>query len=188
MPYDPATGQHFTNNNWHGSFPMGRSLPPRPNPLARSLPIQTVKADINGVQQAMNKRAESCGGSMNRSSAGEGKVKYKVGDDDLKKGSEAFATLDNYMKKAGLNSFQEKFFGRLIQSGMNEGQIKAAVAKAISLFGDKVAGDLKEGMQKIAFSQFMPMLRNAGSAALNFGKGCKFVIGLNFWQLVAKLN
>jgi len=170
MPYDPATGQHFTNNNWHGSFPMGRSLPPRPNPLARSLPIQTVKADINGVQQAMNKRAESCGGAMNRSSAGEGKVKYKVGDDDLKKGSEAFATLDNYMKKAGLNSFQEKFFGRLIQSGMNAGQIKAAVAKAIALFGDKVAGDLNEGMQKIAFSQFMPALRNAGNFITRFAR------------------
>ena len=63
--YDPASGQ-FAPNSWHGSFPVGRGLPARPNPLARELPTQTVKADINGVQQAMNKRAESCGGSMNR--------------------------------------------------------------------------------------------------------------------------
>jgi hypothetical protein len=151
MPYDPATGQNFGNNSWHNTFPMARGLPPRPNPLARSLPIQTVKADVSGIQQAMDKRAESCGASMSRSSAGEGKVKYKIGDDDLKKGAEAFATLDNYMKKAGLNSFQEQFFSRLIQSGMNHAQIKLAVAKSIELFGNKVASELTDGMQKIAF-------------------------------------
>ncbi len=340
--YDPATGQS-TFNNWHGTFPMGRGLPARPNPLARALPTQTVKADINGIQQAMNKRAderspsdiaknilpgglaagladfipgfsssryrqgkaqeiahalgqtipfelkrpaisqglygglgavggqilgrgnpltaalggiggnvyaglrrhsqieglrqdlenrlaaggnlklnkpmahnaggllgsgsmdagkidaylalknkqpinprtilgsmasdlspgvlsslanksyargrlasekqsaESCGGSMNRSSAGEGKIKYKVGDDDLKKGDEAFKTLDNYMKKAGLNSFQTNFFGRLIQQGYGASQIKTAVDLAIAKFGEKVASDLSSGLEKLSF-------------------------------------
>ena len=180
--YDPASGQ-FAPNSWHGSFPVGRGLPARPNPLARELPTQTVKADINGVQQAMNKRAESCGGSMNRSAAGESNLKYKVGDDDLKKGEEAFKTLDNYMKKAGLNSFQINFFGRLMKQGKDEKAIRNAVASAIAKFGEKVSKDLNEGLEKLSAGESAlvnPLLNfftRLGTRGSNFVKGFKAAPG-----------
>lgn len=175
MPFPTPAG-----NRWSGAFPMGRALPARPNPLARALPVQQTKADIGGIQQAMAKRgAESCDyASMKRSPAGEGNMKYKVDKDADSKGEEAFKSLDNYMKKAGLNSFQANFFGRLIQHGMDESAIREAVKQANDRFGVKVANELNEGLNKLAFaalgqlaSRALPALSRAGKGILNFGKG-----------------
>lgn len=168
MPFPTPAG-----NRWSGAFPMGRALPARPNPLARALPVQQTKADIGGIQQAMAKRgAESCDyASMKRSPAGEGNMKYKVDKDADSKGEEAFKSLDNYMKKAGLNSFQANFFGRLIQHGMDESAIRDAVKQANTRFGVKVAGELNEGLNKLAFAGAMPFLGRLGTGALNFAKG-----------------
>lgn len=175
MPFPTPAG-----NRWSGAFPMGRALPARPNPLARALPVQQTKADIGGIQQAMAKRgAESCDyASMKRSPAGEGNMKYKVDKDADSKGEEAFKSLDNYMKKAGLNSFQANFFGRLIQHGMDESAIREAVKQANDRFGVKVASELNEGLNKLAFaalgqlaSRALPALSRAGKGIVNFGKG-----------------
>lgn len=172
MPFPTPAG-----NRWSGAFPMGRALPARPNPLARALPVQQTKADIGGIQQAMAKRgAESCDyASMKRSPAGEGNMKYKVDKDADSKGQEAFKSLDNYMKKAGLNSFQANFFGRLIQHGMDESAIREAVKQANAQFGVKVAGELNEGLNKLAFAglaaRALPFLSRAGQGVVNFARG-----------------
>ena len=85
------------------------------------------------------------------SSAGESKgVGYKMDDEGHLTGGSAFGTLDKYMKKAGLNSFQAQFFGRLIQSGMDEAQMQRAVKQAQSQFGEKIASELSAGLEKLA--------------------------------------
>ncbi len=178
MPQGGAMG-----NRWSGNFPMGRALPARPNPLARALPVQQNKADIGGIEQAMAKRGEHIPGNpkmidgMKRSPAGESGLKYKVDKDADSKGEEAFKSLDNYMKKAGLNSFQANFFGRLIQSGLDETAIRAAVKQANARFGVKVAGELNAGLEKLAFAGAMPLLSRLGTGALNFAKGLGSGIG-----------
>jgi hypothetical protein len=88
--------------------------------------------------------------AMCTSAAGEGKKKYKVDAAADAKGHDAFKSLDNYMKKAGLNSFQANFFGRLIQTGFNESQIRLAVKQANVQFGQAVAGELNDGLEKLA--------------------------------------
>ena len=174
------SGGGSMGNRWSGAFPMGRALPAKPNPLARALPVQQNKADIGGIEQAMAKRgAASCDyASMKRSPAGEGNMKYKVDKDADSKGQEAFKSLDGYMKKAGLNSFQANFFGRLIQHGMDESAIRDAVKQANACFGVKVAGELNEGLNKLAFAglgqlagRALPALSRAGRGIMNFGKG-----------------
>jgi hypothetical protein len=82
-------------------------------------------------------------------------------------GGSAFGTLDKYMKKAGLNSFQAQFFGRLIQSGMNEAQLRHAVKQAQAQFGEKIASELIDGLEKLAW---IPM-PSVGSMARGFGTG-----------------
>lgn len=175
MPFSPPMG-----NRWSGSFPMGRALPTKPNPLARALPVQQNKADIGGIQQAMAKRG-SCGephSVMKRSPAGEGGLKYKVDKDADSKGEEAFNSLDNYMKKAGLNSFQASFFGRLIEHGMDESAIRNAVKQANARFGVKVAEELNQGMDKLGFTALfnmgravLPALSRAGQNVTQFVRG-----------------
>ena len=53
-------------------------------------------------------------------------------------------------KKAGLNSFQINFFGRLMKQGKDEKAIRNAVASAIAKFGEKVSKDLNEGLEKLS--------------------------------------
>lgn len=90
------------------------------------------------------------------SSAGESKgVGYKMDDEGHLTGGSAFGTLDKYMKKAGLNSFQAQFFGRLIQSGMDEAQMQRAVKQAQSQFGEKIASELSAGLEKLAFRKLI---------------------------------
>lgn len=93
-------------------------------------------------------KESSC--NMKPSAAGEGDKKYKIDPAADAKGEDAFKSLDEYMKKAGLNSFQANFFSRLILAGMNEAQIKQAVAIAGEQFGEKVASELNSGIEKIA--------------------------------------
>jgi hypothetical protein len=139
--------------------------------------VQQNKADIGGIEQAMAKRgAASCDyASMKRSPAGESGIKYKVDKDADSKGEEAFKSLDNYMKKAGLNSFQASFFGRLIQSGLDESAIRSAVKQANSRFGVKVASELNTGLNKLAFAALaaraLPFLSRAGQGVANFARG-----------------
>lgn len=96
-------------------------------------------------------KASSCDCSTMRTSAtGEGKTKYKVDPDADAKGHEAFKSLDQYMKKAGLNSFQASFFGRLIQAGMDESQIRQVTKQAGDRFGGAVAVELNDGLEKMA--------------------------------------
>jgi hypothetical protein len=107
------------------------------------------------------KRSNDC--QMYRSSAGEGKHKYKLDDTADAKGAEAFKSLDAYMKKAGLNSFQSNFFGRLISIGLSESQLQQAVKTAGDKFGPEVATELKSGMEKLAFqflAKTLPVLKN----------------------------
>jgi hypothetical protein len=164
---------------------MSRSLPARPNPLAATLPVQQNKADISGIQHAMAKRGACLANNpalyagMKRSPAGESGLKYKVDKDADSKGEEAFKSLDHYMKKAGLNSFQANFFGRLIQSGYDEAAINFAVKQASARFGSKVASELNSGMEKLGIwgalargaSAALPYAKSALRPAWHFSKG-----------------
>jgi hypothetical protein len=99
----------------------------------------------------MGKAGSQDNGAQRLSSAGESSgVKFKHDNDGHATGSSAFDTLDGYMKKAGLNSFQTQFFGRLIQSGVSEHMAQAAIKSAGAQFGEKVAAELEDGMAKLA--------------------------------------
>ena len=156
----------FSHNNFSGTFPMGQALPAKPNPLSAAPQMGGVKADANGIQAAMAKRGSQDNSAPRCSSAGESKgVGYKMDDEGHTTGGSAFSTLDKYMKKAGLNSFQTQFFGRLIQSGMNEAQLHHAVKQAQIQFGEKVASELVDGLEKLAVTPFS----GAGRLAREFG-------------------
>jgi hypothetical protein len=156
----------FSHNNFSGTFPMSQALPAKPNPLSAAPQMGGVKADANGIQAAMAKRGSQDNSAPRCSSAGESKgVGYKMDDEGHTTGGSAFSTLDKYMKKAGLNSFQTQFFGRLIQSGMNEAQLHRAVKQAQIQFGEKVASELVDGLEKLAVTPFS----GAGRLAREFG-------------------
>jgi len=158
----------FSHNNFSGTFPMNQALPVKPNPLTSAPQMGGVKADASGIQAAMAKRGSQDNSAPRRSSAGESKgVGYKMDDEGHLTGGSAFGTLDKYMKKAGLNSFQAQFFGRLIQSGMNEAQLRYAVKQAQAQFGEKIASELIDGLEKLAW---IPM-PSPGSMARGFGRG-----------------
>jgi len=115
----------------------------RPDYLRAALPL-------------LKKQGSQDNSAPRRSSAGESKgVGYKMDDEGHLTGGSAFGTLDKYMKKAGLNSFQAQFFGRLIQSGMDESQLRHAVKQAQSQFGEKIASELSAGLEKLAFRKFI---------------------------------
>jgi len=167
------------NNQYAASFPAGSTLPTNPNPLSKTQPVHATSADAGGIQQAMAKRAMS-GCNMDPSAAGEGHKKYKIDPAADAKGEDAFKSLDAYMKKAGLNSFQANFFGRLIQAGMGEQEIRQAVKLASDRFGKKVASELNSGIEKIAFLQVatraLPYLQKGlGAAGRYFAPAAKAV-------------
>jgi len=194
--------QPLMNNQYAASFPANSALPSNPNPLSRTQPVNTTSADANGIQQAMAKRAaekaarhmglraalpllkESSSCNMHPTAAGEGDKKYKIDSAADAKGEDAFKSLDAYMKKAGLNSFQANFFGRLIQAGMGEQEIRQAVKLASDRFGKKVASELNSGIEKIAFLQVvtraLPLLQRAGSSAGRYFAPASKAVGRYF--------
>jgi hypothetical protein len=123
-----------------------------------------------GTQATAKFGASSCGSSMHTSAAGEGKKKYKVDAAADAKGHDAFKSLDDYMKKAGLNSFQANFFGRLINEGFNIPQLHQAIKQAEHQFGEKVAADLHDGLTKLEKSAFASLAPFAKNIIPNLGK------------------
>jgi len=98
-------------------------------------------------KKGRKKKASQDNSGQRLSSAGEESgVKYKIDADGDKTGRSAFDTLDNYMKKAGLNSFQSSFFSRMVLEGSN---IEGAIKQAEDKFGEKVASELKSGFETL---------------------------------------
>lgn len=161
-------------NNFSRTFQPGMPpMPQKPNPLAAAAPVQSMKADTNGIQTAMAKRGSQDNSAKRISATGESDgVGYKLDDDGHTTGGSAFGTLDKYMKKAGLNSFQAQFFGRMIQAGLDETQIQQAVKLARVQFGPQVAQELADGLEKLAFNA--ALMAGAGRAVrggINFARG-----------------
>lgn len=165
-------------NNFSRTFQPGMPpLPQKPNPLAAATPVQSMKADANGIQTAMAKRGSQDNSAKRTSATGESDgVGYKLDDDGHTTGGSAFGTLDKYMKKAGLNSFQAQFFGRMIQAGLDEGQLRQAVKQAHVQFGPQVAQELAVGLEKLAINmaKATELMGRAGGAVrggINFARG-----------------
>jgi 8-oxo-dGTP pyrophosphatase MutT (NUDIX family) len=151
LPPNASLPPQLMNNSYGAMFPYGGRLPHNPNPLSTAAPVQAVKADAAGVQQAMAKRGAQDNKGPRRSATGESKaVSYKLDDTHHHTGQKAIDTLENFRKKADLNSFQAHFFGRLVDAGMSEAQIRAAVKTASDKFGGAVATELHDGLEKIA--------------------------------------
>ena len=120
-------------------------------------------------KKGRNKKASQDNSGQRLSSAGEESgVKYKIDTEGDKTGQSAFDTLDNYMKKAGLNSFQSNFFSRLVLEGAN---VEGAIKQAEDKFGEKVASELKSGFETLEKKAFWGLVRAAGSKLL--GEGVK---------------
>ena len=162
----------LSNNNYAATFPAGQKLPVNPNPLSRTKPVKTLNADEGGIQQAMAKLARhtgkkpKCDYQLNPTAAGEGLKKYTVDAAADAKGLDAFKSLDQYMKKAGLNSFQASFFGRLIRAGLSQSQIQTATKMAGDSFGTNVAMELNSGIEKMGFVSLIPKILPAAGRAL----------------------
>lgn len=111
------------------------------------------QADAQGVMNAM-KSASQDNDAKRLSSAGEKSgVKFKHDSDGHATGSAAFDTLDAYMKKAGLNSFQASFFSRMISEAVPAETVQAAIKSAGDKFGEKVAEELQNGFEKISYAK-----------------------------------
>ena len=114
----------------------------QPEYLRQALPLLKQSAQDNGADR-LSASGEDSG------------VTFKHDDQGHLTGADAFKTLDGYMKKAGMNSFQRQFFGRLIQQGMDEAMIRASVKTAVDRFGEKVAADLEDGLDRMEKSAFV---------------------------------
>ena len=150
-----------------GVPPPGGALPPGGAPPALSLNTPSTAPTVKvGFQD--NK-------AVRQSAAGEGKgVGYVVNEDNHLTGTKAFGTLDKYMKKAGLNSFQSQFFGRLILEGCTPARRDLLLKHAGARFGNSVAAELAAGLRKLAVfassekrSSAMPNLRDPLTASLS---------------------
>ncbi len=116
-------------------------------------------------KKGRKKKASQDNSGQRLSSAGEESgVKYKIDADGDKTGRSAFDTLDNYMKKAGLNSFQSSFFSRMVLEGAN---IEGAIKQAEDRFGEKVASELKSGFETLE-KQANPLIKSLLSGAGKF--------------------
>lgn len=134
-------------------FRYGAALPAKPNILSSIQKPAVVKATAEGVNQAANKMAQA------RPTKADSKLsKYKTDAAHHAQGDDAFASLDSYMKKAGLNSFQTQFFTRLIQAGLPQQSIKIAVKQAGDLLGQDVTVELNQGFDKLAEGGFLSYL------------------------------
>ena len=117
-------------------------------------------------KKGRKKKASQDNSGQRLSSAGEESgVKYKIDADGDKTGRSAFDTLDNYMKKAGLNSFQSSFFSRMVLEGSN---IEGAIKQAEDRFGEKVASELKSGFEIL--EKDANWLKMLGQGIWNTGK------------------
>ena len=134
------------SNSYASRFPYGSAMPPlasRPNPLAVTQKVNTTPATAEGIAQA---KQANC-----RPTKAESKMsKYKTDPAHHAQGEDAFKSLDAYMKRAGLNSFQTQFFTRLVQAGMPQPQIKMAIKQAGVMLGPDVSNELIQGFNKIA--------------------------------------
>lgn len=128
----------------------------KPEYLRQALPLLKAGSQDNSAQR-LSSAGESSG------------VSFKHDDEGHATGASAFDTLDGYMKKAGLNSFQTQFFSRMIESGMPESMIAATVKTAGDRFGAKVQAELQDGLEKIA--DLKKGLLGLGKAIL--GQGAK---------------
>jgi hypothetical protein len=128
----------------------------KPEYLRQALPLLKAGSQDNSAQR-LSSAGESSG------------VSFKHDDEGHATGASAFDTLDGYMKKAGLNSFQTQFFSRMIESGMPESMIAATVKTAGDRFGAKVQAELQDGLEKIASK--LEMIKGIGKAIL--GQGAK---------------
>ena len=143
-------GNEFSGN-YNNYQPSLR--PMQGNPLASGVQQGNPKgsATLGGIDEAFSKLGSQDNNAQRLSSAGESSgVKFKHDDAGHATGSSAFDTLDGYMKKAGLNSFQTQFFSRMIESGMPEVMIGAAVKTAGDRFGAEVHAELQDGYEKLA--------------------------------------
>lgn len=163
-------GQNFNFNqmapSWGGRYPWTPNFRFPQNPVTQTHAPHNTKATAEGIQQAMQKRSAQDNSAKRLSSSGEKSgVTFKHDNEGHATGQSAFATLDGYMKKAGLNSFQQQFFTRLIQQGLTETQIKKCVKQAGGEFGEKVAAELNSGFEKLAFAGVLPWLGRGAMAA-----------------------
>lgn len=144
-------------NAFSGSRPYNYQptlKPMQANPLAQGVQAGNPKgtATLGGIDAAMAKRGSQDNSAQRLSSAGESSgVKFKHDNDGHATGASAFDTLDGYMKKAGLNSFQTQFFSRMVESGMPDVMIEASIKAAGDRFGAEVHAELQDGYEKLAF-------------------------------------
>lgn len=167
-------------NGFSGSYPYQPTLRPmKANPVAQMPQMGGVPAaTAEGIGQV--KRSSQDNSAQRLSSAGESSgVSFKHDDEGHATGASAFDTLDGYMKKAGLNSFQTQFFSRMIESGMPESMIAATVKTAGDRFGAEVQAELQDGFEKLANvgvgKAILGGLANLGSRM--FGQGARKAVG-----------
>ncbi len=161
-------------NGFSGNYNYQPSLRPmQANPLAQGVQAGNPKgtATLGGIDAAMAKRGSQDNNAQRLSSAGESSgVAFKHDNDGHATGSSAFDTLDGYMKKAGLNSFQTQFFSRMVESGMPEVMIEASIKTAGDRFGAEVHAELQDGYEKLAIAAIakpvLGWLGRTGSKAL----------------------
>lgn len=167
-------------------YPLGggRMLPPNPSPVAQASPPHTTRADTGGIQQAMAKRGAQDNTADRLSGTGtKSGVSFKVSEEGSLTGADAFKTLDDYMKKAGLNSFQSQFFSKLVQAGLGPAEIRTCVKTAGDRFGSEVGQELQQGLQQL---EKAGGLVGAGVNALKWGWGAgKGLLGLGSKALKA---
>lgn len=167
QPFSPNFNFNQMAPSWGGRYPWTPNFKFPANPVTQTHAPHNTQATAAGVQQAMQKRSAQDNSAKRLSATGEKSgVTYKHDNEGHATGQSAFDTLDGYMKKAGLNSFQQQFFTRLIQHGMSETQIKQCVKRAGAEFGEKVAAELNSGFEKLAFASLLPAL---GRGALALG-------------------
>ena len=133
------------------SIPLGGGsmLPPNPSAAAQVATPNSTAADASGIQQAMAKRAAQDSSADRLSATGtKSGVTYKTDEDGSKTGTSAFDTLDGYMKKAGLNSFQAQFFAGLAENGLDEAQVRGCVKAAGDRFGAEIGLELQQGLSQ----------------------------------------
>ena len=160
-------GTALAGPQYSGHFPWTGRFPANPSVAAQAQPPSVSSADASGIQEAMAKRGEECG-SVARSASGEGARKFKLDEEGDTTGEKAWKTLDGYMKKAGLNSFQGQFFGRLLQAGLAPEDFSQVVKQASERFGPEAGQELEAGLEKLAF--IGPALRAASSGIKSLGQ------------------
>lgn len=114
----------------------------KPEYLRQALPLlKAGSQDKSAAQDNSEPRLSETGSKSG--------VTYKHDTQGHATGASAFDTLDGYMKKAELNSFQTQFFTRMIESGMPDVMIQATIKSAGDRFGAEVQAELQDGFEKV---------------------------------------